>query len=519
MKYITRVIMKNFKRFTEYEICLHPEFNVLIGDNESGKSTILLAIDLLLSASRSRVESLGLESLFNKDAITDFFKAGKHFESLPILRVELYFSELNDPFFNGRNNTLGTDHDGIRFICKPDEGLGPEIKTVLEQTEQNFPFEYYSYVFETFAGTYYSGTKKPAKIVNVDTSANNGEYATREYTKSMYETNLKGHEKAKHANEYRKVKESFNSTILRELNERTADFTFGVKNTSRANLESDLTVFEDGIGIENKGKGKQCFIKSSFALSKRGTGHDIVLIEEPENHLSHIHMNRLIQNITDTSEKQVIVSTHSPLVASRLDLRNVYMLSNTFGSPATLADVPEDIAKYFMKAPGSSLLEFILSKKALLVEGAAEYILLETFFVSLFNKRPNDLGIQVVSVNGTGFKNFLYVAKLIDTKVAVIRDNDCNYSENVEANYCDFVSEKIKIFADTDDSRSTFEICIYEDNKKICDDLFSIGRRSLSVQDYMLGNKTEAAFELLLKRPTRISIPQYIVDALQWLNS
>ena len=44
----------------------------MIGDNEAGKSSILPALDLALSASRTKVESFGLEPLFHKKAVDDF---------------------------------------------------------------------------------------------------------------------------------------------------------------------------------------------------------------------------------------------------------------------------------------------------------------------------------------------------------------------------------------------------------------------------------------------------------------
>lgn len=57
----------------------------------------------------------------------------------------------------------------------------------------------------------------------------------------------------------------------------------------------------------------------------------------------------------------------------------------------------------------------------------------------------------------------------------------------------------------------TFEICLYEDNSAICDELFGKGRKTLGVQEYMLANKAEAALELLrskgqisMCRPTRV---------------
>ncbi|MFH2076927.1 MAG: TOPRIM nucleotidyl transferase/hydrolase domain-containing protein, partial [Pseudomonadota bacterium] len=108
-------------------------------------------------------------------------------------------------------------------------------------------------------------------------------------------------------------------------------------------------------------------------------------------------MNRLINNIFEASGKQVILTTHNPLVASRLDLRNVFVLTNSSDRPATLSGVSEDVAQYFMKAPGSSLLEFILSTKTILVEGAAEYILMEAFFHKVTGKHTSEMGTQVIS--------------------------------------------------------------------------------------------------------------------------
>ena len=63
MPAITKVVLRNFKRFDKLDLLLKPGLNVLLGDNEAGKSSVLLAIDLALSASRSKIESLGVEAL------------------------------------------------------------------------------------------------------------------------------------------------------------------------------------------------------------------------------------------------------------------------------------------------------------------------------------------------------------------------------------------------------------------------------------------------------------------------
>ena len=54
---IEKMKIKNFKRFKgEVEINYNSDFNVIIGNNESGKSSILQAIDLVLSGNKNKIE-------------------------------------------------------------------------------------------------------------------------------------------------------------------------------------------------------------------------------------------------------------------------------------------------------------------------------------------------------------------------------------------------------------------------------------------------------------------------------
>jgi len=69
-------MLQNFKKFPELNLRFSNDRNILVGDNESGKSTILLALDLVLSDSWYRVEALGVESLLSKSAVR-YFQEGE----------------------------------------------------------------------------------------------------------------------------------------------------------------------------------------------------------------------------------------------------------------------------------------------------------------------------------------------------------------------------------------------------------------------------------------------------------
>lgn len=187
-----------------------------------------------------------------------------------------------------------------------------------------------------------------------------------------------------------------------------------------------------GIPISQMGKGSQCFIKTEFVLiqSEGATPIDLILIEEPENHLSHLNMKKLINRIEKSQQTQIMIATHSNSVCSRLDLHNVSLLSPLSKKPISLESLDKSTASYFVKAPHNKILEFVLSKSVVLVEGDAEYMLIEEIFKKLFEDKPENSNIHVISVGGTSFKRYLDLAVLLEIKTAIIRDNDGDYQKN-----------------------------------------------------------------------------------------
>ncbi|MDL7118737.1 AAA family ATPase, partial [Escherichia coli] len=120
MPLITRLMLQNFKKFPELDLRFSNDRNILVGDNESGKSTILLALDLVLSDSRHRVEALGVESLLSQSAVRHFQEGERRADQLPVLNRpgfpgECFICELRlpDHRFRWKHNKL--------FLLLPEE--------------------------------------------------------------------------------------------------------------------------------------------------------------------------------------------------------------------------------------------------------------------------------------------------------------------------------------------------------------------------------------------------------------
>lgn len=526
MNYISRVTIKNFKKFQNFDIELSNSTNLIIGDNESGKSTILTAIDLVLSASKHKIESIGLEALFNKSVIQDFLiKNSQNILDLPTLQIDLHIAgSVKDHDFDGKHNLGNISSYGIKLCCEPNEEYSEFILKSLKETDV-FPFEFYKCTFSTFADSSYSKYKKIINYVLLDSSSINSEYATNEYVKKVYSSIIDNQKRTLLRNSFNSQRDRFNRDHL--LDHGSENYNFALRGGSKFSLENNVTILESDIPLEHRGKGKQCFIKADFVLKKDNKIKDInlVMLEEPENHLSHSNMKKLLEKITNSSSKQMIITTHNNLIASRLNLKNCILLNSNNNCVLKLDSLDNETANFFTKAPDNNVLQYILSKKVILVEGDAEYILMEEFYKKVNKNLPEKNDVHIISVGGLSFKRYLEISKILDIKTVIITDNDSNYEKSITTKYSEYLTNKnIKIYTEKDEKLSTFEICLYKENQQILDKLINVTGRISCVKSNMLSNKSSTALKILNSLTTdtefeeKFIIPQYIKDAVEWIS-
>lgn len=541
---IEKIKLKNFKKFKEIEISFNKQRNILIGENGVGKSTILEAISLILSGSYSRIDSLGVDSLFNVEAVSEFMNSDRQTHNLPELVAELYFSDYDGPnpfLLSGKNNTDRTEKFGLQLKILPNlEMFGEQIQELLLSDTPVFPFDYYKVEFYSFANHSYSSFKK---IHNfgfdvIDTSLLKQSYAIKRFVSQSFHSQAVNSAK-EISQDFRKISEDFSQSLYSPNKYKFSDkekYRLKIKTKSASQFEDMLTVHRDNIEIDNLGLGERVLLSIGVSLSSKNRTSNIVLIEEPENHLSYINTKKLVDLIeNNTNAKQTFIATHDNMIASRLNLQNVIMIGEN--KTTALNRLTSSTASFFAKAPNSNVLNFILSKKVILLEGDAEYILLEKFYEMIKNKPAFQSDVAIISCSGLTFKRYLEIAKDMDKRVAVIRDNDGDYTKNIVKNYQDFNSENIRLFSDCNDNRWTFEVCLYDDNNDFYEKEFreycSISEETETVLDYMIGDKnkksskghkSESAFSLLkmLESNTDFEksyvIPDYIIKAIKWIK-
>ncbi|MDQ1208826.1 putative ATP-dependent endonuclease of OLD family [Acinetobacter baylyi] len=333
------------------------------------------------------------------------------------------------------------------------------------------------------------------------------------------------------AQSYRKLKQNFNDdTNIMALNTKITASTkisgkqlsITVDLSSNNSWESQLTTNFNNIPFDQIGKGEQCIVKTNLALAHSNEkDKNLILIEEPENHLSHTKLSSLIKQIQENGDdKQIIISTHSSFVANKLGLEKLILIDNK--KTKFFNDLPSDTYDYFQKLAGYNTLRLILCKKAVLVEGPSDELVFQKLYRQQNTGRlPIEDGVDVISVAGLAFKRFLEIAKLVKKPVAVITDNDGKFQEKVINKYRDYDGiSHIKISADSRDKLNTLEPQFIDANKtnlvKLCSIIGYGGDQTFDdINSYMIGAKTDWALKVF-ESDEVLEYPDYIKDVVDW---
>ncbi len=159
--------------------------------------------------------------------------------------------------------------DGLRMHIAPIlEEYGQDIRHVLEEDPASFPFEYYLVTFFTFSGGSYAGFSRYVRHLMLDSARTDTDHAAQGYTHTLYNMNVAVSDRYRLENSWRQQKDRFQKQHLSAINEEIETCQFGIRSGMRAGPEASLDIMEDGIPIRDRGKGRQCFIKTEIALRR-----------------------------------------------------------------------------------------------------------------------------------------------------------------------------------------------------------------------------------------------------------
>lgn len=161
----------------------------------------------------------------------------------------------------------------------------------------------------------------------------------------------------------------------------------------------------------------------------------ILAAEEPEAHL-HPNAQRTLCQQLQNSIGQVIISTHSPYLAGSVELDSLRGLvkSSRTVIAARLVDGLDledknTIKRQIMRLKG----ELLFSKALILFEGITEEQIVPAMFEKYFDTSPFTLGVNCISVSGNGYHPYIKMALSFGIPVGIISDNDQKIKDKIES--------------------------------------------------------------------------------------
>ena len=538
---IEKIFISNFKCFSEITIPLHEGMNILVGNNEAGKSTVLQALLLGLTCSiDGRPLKYNLSQyLFNNECVDRYLTSISQGETppLPSLVIEVYFKDECYPKYLGNWNSKHENACGITLKVEFDDEYNDAYAELLSTPDQikSLPMEFYKITWKSFARESIVAQQQPLKVSFIDSAETKYQSGSDYYASQILKDELNEVENFQLTQAYRQARNAFRDidaikSINQRLQEKTKisskDIKIDVDWDSATAWQHTLKTYLDNVPFSQIGKGEQCIVKTNLALGhKKAQEANIILIEEPENHLSHTKLNELINYIEQTnSGKQIVISTHSSFVCNKLGFNKLLFLNGD--SILKFSELSEETFDFFKKLAGYDTLRMLLCRKAILVEGDSDELIFQKAYMKNHDgKLPIQDGIDVISVGLTHLR-FLEIAKCIAQKVAVITDNDGNYQKNITDKYCAYNSDpNIRIFADPNDSLNTLEpqfANLYQDDIETLQNLLQISHKKdhadlSSIIEYMKNDKTGWALKIF-ESTSEILFPNYIVDAVRWCD-
>ena len=413
----------NFRRFKSengapgLQITFHKGLNALIGENDSGKTAVIDALKLVLLTQSNEYIRPSEEDFYISDngeacsefkidcTISDFTQneAKNFIEYLSFSKtednveytLELHYRAWKEGHKIYQELHVGDIEDGISIDGKARELLKAVYLKPLRDAEREMSSGRGSRISQILLNHPVFKDKKEHAILDILKNANDS--IERYFTSDT---------------DGKRILQAIRNN-LELFNDKDQASNAELK-TSDIQLKAILESLSLNAPEINPGLGELnlLFIAAELLLLEDDTdgGLKLALIEELEAHLHPQAQLRLIsylQNEYTENDVQIIISTHSPILASKINLKNLILMKNRSGYD--LSEGKTGLQKgdylFLQRFLDSTKANLFFAKGIIMVEGDAESILIPVI-ADILGYPLEKYGISIVNVGSTAFLRY-----------------------------------------------------------------------------------------------------------------
>lgn len=228
---ITRVVINSYRLFDNFDWEPNLGTNIIVGDNEAGKSTLLEAIALALTGrlnGRWAQEELN-PYWFNQEQVKRYFDSLSTTSPLhpPEILIELYLTNDDDNLqpLLGVHNSRQDKLPGVRIHIFPSAEYAEEFADYMKADDRPdiLPTEWYTVEWKNFCDEKLTRRPKHLGVAVVDSRTIRSTAGVDYHTREMLSDFIEPKERAAVAIAHRSARHVISTQTLAPVNERIAE--------------------------------------------------------------------------------------------------------------------------------------------------------------------------------------------------------------------------------------------------------------------------------------------------------
>jgi len=444
--YVSSIVIENFRRFGEgaqgFRMCLKPGLTALVGENEAGKTAVIDALRFALGTADQEWYRLDDSDFYKGDTSRDI-RIVCSFEDLAIAEKAAFVEYLTYGehegdeilYVNWTAKDTGKTIRGRPYrrvdIRSGKKGDGPsfeaEARGLLRATYLR-PLRDAEQALSAGRGSRLAQILRQSKGIDEGNRAYDPEAAVKDLNlcvlgigkllDHLLETQqgVAATRQAvdKHLDSFSLGTDTLASTIKATGAEASDD-------ARRRELLEKLGLSLVVVGRPGLGCNNLLFMACELLLlGQDDEGNKMLLIEEPEAHLHPQRQSRAMKYLQEQASDsgiQIIITTHSPNLASAISLDNLVTIQHGRAFPMAEGQTKLDPSDYrflqrFLDVTKANL---FFARGVMIVEGDAENILLPSL-ARILGRDFTEHGVSIVNVGGVGLRRYARIFQREDAK-------------------------------------------------------------------------------------------------------
>lgn len=466
---LTNLRVSNFKSINNIDLQLNKN-NILIGQNNSGKSNLLKAINIALGSvreiSQSDIFISAEERLLNtKSAIIDILirpidisgeieKVFSDFWTGVFTESWITTDETNGNFV-GIRTIIQYDvrKDDYIIIKKPIQEWNNSIETAVAGSKKSFGSDMADYLTafymdaqrdavediknkKSFLGKATAqGDLSNELITQIEGQLNHINSEIIQNIPALQQTNRR-------MSSIGRTMGSSNSVVeIEPLARKISDLHKGMDIVYRDGAAAKFSIAQHGMGTRSwisfltLGAYVDWYNEKIKLDDEDAESYVMLTMEEPEAHL-HPQAQRQLYSEISKFNGQKIISTHSPSIIAQADLGDIIYISKSQGmTKAKHFNIeqynPEEL-KRIKREVINTRGELMFSNAVVLCEGITEEQALPIYFKEYFGLEPICCGVNIIGIGGQNYKTFLNLIKDLEIPWFIFSDGEQDTKKTVK---------------------------------------------------------------------------------------